>query len=170
MSARSRRRHADDGFTLVELLVTIAITGIILSSVTIAVSMGFERTAEAERRADHSNVAEFTARYFGADVASSGADQTGVTACPGSGAVLSMIVTDGRTVTYQRAQVGAKWVLSRTLCSGPSVVASQELGSSRDEFTASGSCPGGGGAQCTLSVTWASGDGDFTLRGSRRAG
>ena len=104
MNAPRRLRQSEEGFTLIELLVTIAITGIILSAVTIAVSMGFQRTAEAERRTDRSNVAEFTARYFGADVASSAAEQTGVAACPGTGPVLSLAVADGRTVTYRRGR------------------------------------------------------------------
>lgn len=170
MSAVVVRRSSERGFTLIELLVTIAITGIILSGVTIAVAMGFERTAEAERRTDHSNIAEFAARFFNADAASSATDQSAVVACPGAGPVLSMAGTDGKTVTYSRALVGEDWELSRRICVGPSVIATYELGSSGDAFTATGSCPTGPGVQCTLSVAWPDGDGDFTLRGSRRSG
>jgi prepilin-type N-terminal cleavage/methylation domain-containing protein len=169
MSASDDARLTDGGFTLIELLVTIAITAIILSAVTISVTMGFQRTADAERRTDRSNVSEFTARYFTGDAASSAVDQDSVVACPGSGAVVSMAGSDGRTTTYSRRLLGTEWTVVRTVCTGPTLVSTNELGSSTNEFTASGTCPTGSTAQCTLSVTWPNGDGDFTLTGTRRA-
>ena len=63
-----RPRRGEGGFTLAELLVSMSITGIILTSIVSAVYVGIRTTAGAQRGLDQSNAQQLIANYFAADV------------------------------------------------------------------------------------------------------
>lgn len=74
------RRH-DDGFTLVELLLTVAITGIIASAVS-AAFIGFFRTGTStSARDDHSAGGALLASYLDRDLASADTYSTTGSGC-----------------------------------------------------------------------------------------
>jgi prepilin-type N-terminal cleavage/methylation domain-containing protein len=167
----SRRRARADGFTLVELLVAIAILGIILVAVTMAVGMGFERTTDSEQRVHRSNLGEFTARYFGPDVAGSPSAPLAPAACGAGTAVLTLPTTSSaRTTVYVRSADSR--TLSRRECDGTTVVGDTELGTARDPFTTTVTCrPVDTCRSVTLRVAWGAGEPrSFSVQGSRRTG
>jgi type II secretory pathway component PulJ len=77
-------KRADDGFTLVELLLSIAILMIILGSITTALIVFLNNGREALERDDHSGGSAVAASYFDRDVASADTITTGGTTCSGS--------------------------------------------------------------------------------------
>lgn len=188
MSSFARRlREADEGFTLIELLVTLAILGIILTTVTLAVLQGFDTTTRAEARVDRSNLADFAAATFGADVGGSpGVPSVHVlsaNAAPpcGSGSSLVDLPTNtgGRTISYVASITDAS--LHRRVCDGTAIVRDVELGNSLAGFapaSTAGSCtddttvsPTVTCRTVTLVASWSSGEPrSFTLRGTRRVG
>lgn len=61
--------HAEeDGFTLAELLISIALMGFVGTAVVMSLYMGLRNTDETTQRVAESIDAQFTASYFGADV------------------------------------------------------------------------------------------------------
>jgi prepilin-type N-terminal cleavage/methylation domain-containing protein len=63
-----RRARSEEGFTLVELLVAMMISGIIMASIISAVYVGIRTTTGAQRGLDQSNAQQLIAHYFAADV------------------------------------------------------------------------------------------------------
>ena len=167
----SRLRTDEHGVTLVELVVTIFIVGLILSTITIAVVMGFENTSNAEGRVDRSNVAEFAARYFTSDAVSSAVDQSATTPCAGAGSVVTVLLNDATTVSYAVVSSAGRTTLFRRTCTGGGPVTEQTLGSSRLAFEDDGSaCPSGAGAACVLALHWPGDpDSDVALTVIRRS-
>lgn len=60
--------RTDDGFTLVEVLVTVVITGIIAGAVTASIIIGLRTTDATVNRLSDSRDAQLAAAYFGTDV------------------------------------------------------------------------------------------------------
>jgi prepilin-type N-terminal cleavage/methylation domain-containing protein len=65
---RSRRTAADAGFTLVELLISITLMGIVLTTVVAVSFVAVHTAAAADTRLDDSNDLVRAATYFGDDV------------------------------------------------------------------------------------------------------
>lgn len=72
----SARTHADDGFTLVELVVTVAIVGIIVAALAGVVLSYLRNTVDATSRLTASNDVQFASAYWQRDVASIGVRST----------------------------------------------------------------------------------------------
>lgn len=125
-----RRLHPDDGFTLIELLMAIVIAGIIATGIGAAVSSGFSSTNSTKLRLSESHDAEFSARWFSGDAAST--ELTHFSVSPS----YSLPCTDGvvgntNVVTFGWTEAGSsqptiyEWVrhgssLMRIACSGTS--------------------------------------------------
>ena len=65
-----RQKRGERGFTMIEVLVTIAIAAIVLTTISLAIAQGFSETAQASKRLDRQNMADFAADTFAADAAS----------------------------------------------------------------------------------------------------
>jgi prepilin-type N-terminal cleavage/methylation domain-containing protein len=171
---RFRRAAGDEhGFTLLEVLMTIAISAIVLSTITLAVAQGFSETSQAGGRLDRSNLADFAADIFAADAASSSVTGQPAAPCGTGPTFLDVAQSDGTSVSYAiRASGTGSYTLVRRTCDGVTV-SSRRLGSASAPAapsTAGSTCPTGSAAMCTLKVTWGDGNGNFTLTGTRRAG
>jgi prepilin-type N-terminal cleavage/methylation domain-containing protein len=173
----------DDGFTLVELLLAIAVTGIILGPLTAAVIVGFSASSEATGRLAESHDAQLATVYFTGDVQSAEAVQPPESCVTGT-PLVAFRWEEGDTspvvkvASYEVATdpVSGEQRLLRHVCTTPggtrSTVVAHEL--STDPTKApTASCDGGpcGAASdprdVRLQVTAASGYA-FELRGTRR--
>jgi prepilin-type N-terminal cleavage/methylation domain-containing protein len=169
-------RRAESGFTIIELLMAIAILGIVLGTVGLSVTQGFRHTTTTRARVDRSNLAEFTAKSFGPDVASASAipvvyTAPATSAC-GPGAVVTVPRAGGESIDYAVVADGADTVLVRRRCSGATVLGSRTIGRTNVAFSAVATCLPSV-AVCrtvTLTVTWTGAEPTtFTLRAERRA-
>jgi prepilin-type N-terminal cleavage/methylation domain-containing protein len=97
-----RYKATEAGFTLVELLVCIAILGIVFTVLTAALMIGFRSTNSANVKFDESNAAQFTALYFTPDVETSTSIEVDSTSAScGGAAKLKLISTEAdRVVAY----------------------------------------------------------------------
>jgi prepilin-type N-terminal cleavage/methylation domain-containing protein len=97
-----RYKATEAGFTLVELLVCIAILGIVFTVLTGALMIGFRSTNSANVKFDESNAAQFTALYFTPDVETSDTIAVdSVTSTCGGAAELKLTSTEAdRVVAY----------------------------------------------------------------------
>jgi prepilin-type N-terminal cleavage/methylation domain-containing protein len=80
----SRQAREEQGFTLIELVASIAILTIIIGAITAAMIVFLKTGGEASRRDDHSSGSATTASYLNRDLASaSSASTTASTTCSG---------------------------------------------------------------------------------------
>ena len=70
LAKRARPAADERGVTMIELLIAVAITALILTTLSFAVSEGFRNTTTTKASIDRSILGDFVARYFAADVAS----------------------------------------------------------------------------------------------------
>ena len=91
-SGAGRRRSPDQagaaGFTLVELVISVAILGIVMTAFAAIISTSLLVSAETEQRLDSSNALRRIGITFTTDVASSVEVKTDSAGCAGSGDVL----------------------------------------------------------------------------------
>ncbi len=73
IAAARRRARSDDGFTLPELVMTVAIVGIIVAGLAGAVMSYLKHTVDTQARLTESHDVQFAAAYWQRDVASIGA-------------------------------------------------------------------------------------------------
>lgn len=78
-------RPEDDGFTLIELIFSMVIVGLILTAVTSALMVFYKNGAYTTRRDDHSSGSQLLSTYLNRDVMSATDAATSVpSACPSS--------------------------------------------------------------------------------------
>src|SRR4051794_40953157 len=83
------RRQSDDGFTLIEVLIALVLSGVIVAALGTAFSVGASNSKRTSQRLALSHDAEASARWFARDASSSA--RNGVSLAPntcvsGSGA------------------------------------------------------------------------------------
>lgn len=83
----ARLRRSEDGFSLPELLIVVAISSAIALALASAFIVGIKTTAEAQTRLQESHDAQLLATYFGGDVGS--VAPNGISTTPPSGRCLS---------------------------------------------------------------------------------
>jgi prepilin-type N-terminal cleavage/methylation domain-containing protein len=113
-----RYKASETGFTLVELLVCIAILGIVFTVLTAALMIGFRSTNSANVKFDESNAAQFTALHFTPDVEGANSivvDST--TASCGGAAELKLTSTEGDRVVAYAVAGSPTLQLLRKVCS-----------------------------------------------------
>ena len=82
--------RGEEGFTLVELLISVAILGVVLAAISGVTFTAVRTTADAEVRLDESNDLMLAASYFGDDV--QGAQSVSIGTTPRCGADDSVVV------------------------------------------------------------------------------
>lgn len=93
MNGVSPRARSEAGVTLVELIVAIAIGGIIMAALSNALIVGFRTTDQTQIRLAESHDTQLVANYFSSDVASTRA--TDISLAPGAPAPCGSGVTAG---------------------------------------------------------------------------
>lgn len=117
-------RDRDAGFTLIELIVSIAILGIIMATVGMMFALTVLTTGQTSDRYKDSRGPKFTAAYWPADVAASEKVRPTAGDCGGSGALASFSWTDAQnaaqtdTASWFVVTTGGTRQLVRKLCNG----------------------------------------------------
>jgi prepilin-type N-terminal cleavage/methylation domain-containing protein len=176
------RLDEESGFTLVELMIAIAVLGVIMVALGSAFSFGLITMNDTSNRLSGSNDAQLLAVFLPPDVESAtaavaSASGAGITCTGASSPVLQL--TDAATfnVVYGVRLVSGAYQLERYVCTGGSVqsttVVGRNLGSATalapTRIPASGTLTG-----ASLTVTEKVTDSDpvayvFTVGGKRRA-
>lgn len=126
-----RRRSAESGFTLVELLVAITILGIIMGAIGAMIATAFRTTTTVSDELNASRGPKLVARYWPADVENAVAVQPGGGGCGGTAVVtfqMASVPDPGTTepttaasdadttVTYAVVADGGRQQLRRFVC------------------------------------------------------
>lgn len=167
--------RGQDGFTLVELVITISITGIIMGAVATALIAGFRITDETNARIAHSHDRHIVAAYFANDVQGAAAPTDGgvvlgTTVCsagsPGTPIVSFRSKDTGAEPTEETISVTYAFVngvLKRRYCKGASSPTDTDIATSL-AGPPTASCPSS--ESCVLNLT--DENGTYNLRGNRR--
>jgi prepilin-type N-terminal cleavage/methylation domain-containing protein len=176
-SRRTLLRRGAGGFTLVELLVAIAILGLVASAVAAISLGGLLQTSDgaSERHLDGST-AQFVARTFASDV--QGAAGVSDDACPTPAGTplltLEPSATTGATVSYLAQEGTAGFDLVRATCRGPRPASARTVVRAlieRPGATCDGQPCSARSEPRTVSLTVTRTDRfDFRLVGARRGG
>ena len=91
-----RRPPRDEGFTLVELVIAIAILGVVMSAVCAAMLVALKTNKETSQRLGKSNDLQYAATWFAEDIASANSVTANATAVCGAAvtALLNLTSTD----------------------------------------------------------------------------
>jgi prepilin-type N-terminal cleavage/methylation domain-containing protein len=123
---RLRARRADEqGFTLVELIMSIAILGVISTSIGVVGVVMFRTLNQTQARLNETRGPRFASVYWIPDVASTETvnPSSGLTDCGGAGLVTLRWVDDRTSttaVTYAITTVGLERRMVRRLCTNNS--------------------------------------------------
>jgi prepilin-type N-terminal cleavage/methylation domain-containing protein len=177
---RNTRDRPDAGFTLIELLMTISIMSLLLVTLGLSVTEGFQNTTTTKASIDRSILGNFAARYFAPDVASAAfGDASIVTTNPlacGTGTPIVDIQTSAATaVSYATVtEVGGRISLVRTVCSGTvatalALTSRQHLGTTDSSLTVTpaSTCSVPGSTSCSLSLSWNNPSYSISVSGTR---
>ncbi len=184
---------SEDGFTLVELIISIVILGIIVGAMSAAIIAGLKTTDGTTNRLAESHDAQVVSEFFVTDMQSAvtvtyqamdTVSTVPVGCSPASSPLLVFSWTDpsagAEMVSYYSATLGGETQLVRQQCVGGSsstVVVAHLLGSSTPQVTcAPTSCTSAGivspaPRKVSLTLSAAGSDGttySYTLQGSRR--
>jgi prepilin-type N-terminal cleavage/methylation domain-containing protein len=125
-----RRDRGEGGFTLMELLLVIAILGFIVVPLAAAITVGLRTTDSTSNRLASSHDAQLVSIYLPADIQSAGSQTDDVltdpanTDCSGVSNVLRLRWTTNEDLAtphtyiaaYTVAQSGSEWQLKRWYC------------------------------------------------------
>jgi hypothetical protein len=177
---------------MIELLVAIALTALILTTLSFAVSEGFRNTTTTKNSIDRSILGNFVARYFSADVASAVFGEDPAAGTPAiktstttpaarschSGLPSSIDIqtsaTTAVTYTVVTGTDGSKSLI-RSVCSGTptgplSETQSFHLGTTDNTFqgvTPDPSCSAAGSTSCAMALSWNNPGYSITVSGTR---
>ena len=95
------QRRSDEGFTLVELVIAVAVLGLVMSAVCGAMLVALKTNKEASQRVGKSNDLQYAATWFAEDIASANTVTTNATAVCGAAvtALLNLTSSDIDTTT-----------------------------------------------------------------------
>lgn len=163
--------RAEDGITLVEIVVSIAILGIILTTVSLAVTEGYRTTGEARGSLDRSNLSDFSARWYTPDVA--GAIAVGlppaVVACGAGTTALELTTGTGDRIQYAMVTDGdGSTAFVRRVCASP--VAEQRIGRAAQNVGATAACVDTPDCRTVTLTMWPGTNQEFVMRATRRVG
>jgi prepilin-type N-terminal cleavage/methylation domain-containing protein len=118
----------DHGFTLVELMLTVALLGIVMAPIGAAFVVGLRSSSDAASRLTESRGAQITAAFFARDVQGARTVTLGSSSC-GAVAGTTPVLTlsggdpaDPTVVTYQLETLDGQRALVRDRCAGAEVV------------------------------------------------
>jgi prepilin-type N-terminal cleavage/methylation domain-containing protein len=181
----ARARRADSGFTLIELVISVSILGLVMTAITTAMLVALKTNSETESRLTESRDVQFASTWFGDDVASANtvtAGGTALCAVPAGSSVVVQFqnydittppaaapartapygVTNPRMVTYALTAAGE---LHRLVCGNATAadnVVAHSLAPTAPTVTVSGT-------SATVTLTEKKSGETFTLRGNRRS-
>lgn len=178
-------RSRDDGFTLVELLITIVITGVIVGVISTAMIVGLHADASTRTRLAESHDAQLVSVYLPPDLQSTSGDVVAApatnTECSGGPNFLRLkwteqLTTGGATTTYVAAYriaqdpTSGEWQLVRYSCTNggaaTTIVVAHNL---KADCTDPDCTVVLSGTQVKMRLTEASTDGyTYTISGNRR--
>jgi hypothetical protein len=182
----SDRIRAEDGTTLVELLVAIAITGLIIGPISAGLIIGLRTSGETATRLAGSSEAQFLSIVLPPDIESTGnaagdvvVSTTANTECSGITNVLRLRWTtsdSGTSTTYQAAYAItgtaiAGWKLKRSFCVGAGAATTRTI--ARNLASATAATTATTGTKVSMTVTEAKSAVTptaytFTISGNRR--
>ena len=117
------RRRDDEGFTIVELILAIAISGIVLSAISAALIVFWKNATYTSERDDHSAGADLVATYLNRDLASATAASVNATACgqAGNDLVLTWVPYTASTASPSPVPGGDTYAAAYDLENDPDV-------------------------------------------------
>ena len=170
MRRRTREVGPDEsGMTLIELIVSMVIMGIVFATLSAAFLIGLSQTSTAETELVEQHGAELTARYFVADVQGARRFDQAADTCGSAGVLtLGTALTSGvsRGVTYrvEQPEADGAWALVRRVCDGGAktseIVLAERLAAPASAGVANDpagppvtvTCPGTSGSSCRIQV------------------
>ncbi len=155
--------------TLIELIISMVIMGIIFATIAAAMVVGLRQTSTAETELIEQQGAALTGRYFVADVQGALRFDEAADECGAAGVLtLGTTITGGleRGVTYRVEQIeaGGPWAIVRRVCDGGTEVSEIVLAERLAEPAAPAdandpggppvavTCPGTSGSSCRIDV------------------
>lgn len=171
-----RRTRGERGFTLPELMMAIAVLGIIVAPLTASIVVGLRTTTDAEQRLVEARGEQLTAAYFPSDVASSDTIvPNDPNPCGGTGpaVVVSFDWADDHSPTNEVSYVvpAGKTDMYRKSCQGGVVQSTNLLASgiaSAPTVTCTPNADCTSATSATITVTGQSGW-QYTVSGTRRS-
>lgn len=173
MDGRTVSAGREDGFTLVELLIGIAIAGMLIAVIGSAMVVGLKTTDATTQRLSESHDAQVTSAYLANDVQSATSVNVSgaATLCSVTGTptdLVSFAYQGGQTATYRCGTTGGQTQVTRSF-GGSTLVVAHFAGAARPSVSCTPS-PCSSTPIDSVSISFAeSGGYAYSLLGSRRA-
>ena len=170
MGTRAPRRDDQQGFTLVELMIAMAITGLIVSAIAGALIVSFQTTGVTQQRLAESHDVQITSAYLANDVQSAATVNlsSGGTCSAASTKLVTFSYASGDAVYSCGTASNGETQVTRKFGTDPSVVLAHFAGTARPTVTCAPNA-GCGGTVNSVTMAFTEGSGfSYTLLGSRR--